>query len=230
MYSSTCFGCPHVHHQELNDCSGILWFYLRILVIVVLCSWSDRPAGPTTNNRDCYLHAPTVKPEATTAAVELLMMGVRTPGTCWTVHRRQVINLRIVASGWLIYLKCMIKHGIAKFKFKILTPEIVVLTPISENRAADVLNSLGASQPKKCNSIPSSDKNFHPQNVHTVSVTHPAAGLFSPGLKRPERESHRYTLSSVQVMSAIITPTQILTSCTGNFKCHRVACIYNSLY
>jgi hypothetical protein len=32
--------------QELNDCSGSLWFYLRIAVIVVLCSWS---AGPTTN-------------------------------------------------------------------------------------------------------------------------------------------------------------------------------------
>jgi len=27
----------------------------------------------------CYHHAPTVKPEATTAVVELLMMDVRTP-------------------------------------------------------------------------------------------------------------------------------------------------------
>jgi len=27
-------------------------------------------------------HAPTVKPEAATAVVELLMMGVRTPETC----------------------------------------------------------------------------------------------------------------------------------------------------
>jgi hypothetical protein len=27
------------HHQELSDCSGSLWFYLRIVVIVVLCSW-----------------------------------------------------------------------------------------------------------------------------------------------------------------------------------------------
>jgi hypothetical protein len=33
------------HHQELNDCSGSLWFYLRIVVLVVLCSWSGRPAG-----------------------------------------------------------------------------------------------------------------------------------------------------------------------------------------
>jgi len=31
---------------------------------------------------DCYHHAPKVKPEAATAVVELLMIGVRTPETC----------------------------------------------------------------------------------------------------------------------------------------------------
>jgi hypothetical protein len=25
-YSSTCFGHPHAHHQELNNCSSSLWF------------------------------------------------------------------------------------------------------------------------------------------------------------------------------------------------------------
>ena len=45
VYSSTCFGSFPAHHQELNDCSGSLWFYLRIVVIVVLCSWSGRSAG-----------------------------------------------------------------------------------------------------------------------------------------------------------------------------------------
>jgi hypothetical protein len=45
VYSSTCFGSFPVHHLELNDCSGSLWFYLRIVVTVVLCSWSGRPAG-----------------------------------------------------------------------------------------------------------------------------------------------------------------------------------------
>ena len=49
IYSSTCFGRFPAHHQELNDRSGSLWFYLRIAVIAVLCSWSGRPAGPTTN-------------------------------------------------------------------------------------------------------------------------------------------------------------------------------------
>jgi len=36
------FGRFPAHHQELNDCSGTLWLYLRIVVTVVLCSWSGR--------------------------------------------------------------------------------------------------------------------------------------------------------------------------------------------
>jgi hypothetical protein len=47
IYSSTCFGRPHAHHQELN-CSGSLWFYLRSVVIAVL-SIVFGPAGPITN-------------------------------------------------------------------------------------------------------------------------------------------------------------------------------------
>jgi hypothetical protein len=34
------------------------------------------------DQQHCYHHAATVKPEAATAVVELLMMGVRTPETC----------------------------------------------------------------------------------------------------------------------------------------------------
>jgi len=37
---------------------------------------------PDHDQHHCYHHAPTVKPEAATAVVELLMMGVRTPETC----------------------------------------------------------------------------------------------------------------------------------------------------
>ena len=43
VYSSTCFGRFSAHHQELNDCSGSLWFYLRIVVTIVLCLWSGQP-------------------------------------------------------------------------------------------------------------------------------------------------------------------------------------------
>jgi hypothetical protein len=34
------------------------------------------------------------KPEAATAVVELLIMGMRIPETCWAVFKRQAINLR----------------------------------------------------------------------------------------------------------------------------------------
>jgi hypothetical protein len=37
---------------------------------------------PDHNQEHCYHHAPTVKPEAATAVVELLMMGGRTSETC----------------------------------------------------------------------------------------------------------------------------------------------------
>ena len=34
--SSTCFRRPHAHHQELNNCSSSLRFYLLSVVIAVL--------------------------------------------------------------------------------------------------------------------------------------------------------------------------------------------------
>jgi hypothetical protein len=62
VYCSTCFGRFSAHHQELDDCSGSLWVCLRIVVTVVLCSWSGRPAGRPDHehNRgsDCSHRAP----------------------------------------------------------------------------------------------------------------------------------------------------------------------------
>jgi hypothetical protein len=78
VYSSTGFGRFPAHYQELNDCSGSLWFYLRIVVIVVLCS-SGRTARSRTQH-DFY-HDTKVKPEVTTAVIKLLMMGGKTPET-----------------------------------------------------------------------------------------------------------------------------------------------------
>jgi len=40
IYSSTCFGHFPTHHQELNDCSGSLWF--------TFVSWVDLRAGLDT--------------------------------------------------------------------------------------------------------------------------------------------------------------------------------------
>jgi hypothetical protein len=46
----------------------------------------SRDAGkagrPDHDQQHCYHHAPTVKPEAATAVVELLILGVRTLETC----------------------------------------------------------------------------------------------------------------------------------------------------
>jgi hypothetical protein len=76
VYSSTGFGRFPAHHQDLNDCSGSLWFYLRIVVIAVLC----KPARPRTQHG--YHHDTKVKLEAATAVTELLMMGGKSPETC----------------------------------------------------------------------------------------------------------------------------------------------------
>ena len=46
IYSSICLGLPRAHHQELNNCSNNLWFYLRIVVIAVLLF----VFSPKTNN------------------------------------------------------------------------------------------------------------------------------------------------------------------------------------
>ena len=104
IYSSTCFGRSHAHHQELNDCSSSLWFYIRIVVIAVLCLWSGRslPARPQTKHG--YHHDTKVKPEAATAVIELLMMGGRTPETCWAVNKRQDNKLENCCIRLVIYL------------------------------------------------------------------------------------------------------------------------------
>jgi hypothetical protein len=49
MYSSTYFGHPHAHQQELNNCSSSLWFYRWIVVVAVLLAVVG-PTGPTTTN------------------------------------------------------------------------------------------------------------------------------------------------------------------------------------
>jgi hypothetical protein len=98
MYSSTCFGHPHAHHRELNNCSSSLRFYCWSVVVAV---WPDH------NQQHCYHNAATVKPEVATAVVELPMMGVWTPETCWAVHtsQRQVNKLKKLLHlvSWFIW-------------------------------------------------------------------------------------------------------------------------------
>jgi len=95
IYSSTSFGRFPAHHQELNDCSGSLWFYLCIMVTVVPCSWSGRPR----TRHDCH-HDTKVKPEAATAVI---MMGGKTPETCRAVNKCQDNKLKNCCI-WLVDL------------------------------------------------------------------------------------------------------------------------------
>jgi hypothetical protein len=58
--SSACIGHSPAHHQELSDRSSSLCFYLCIVVIAVLCSWSAWPQPRTQHD---YHHDMKVKPE-----------------------------------------------------------------------------------------------------------------------------------------------------------------------
>ena len=95
------------HHQELNDCSGSLWFYPRIVVIVVLCG-RGRPARPRTQH-ECH-HDTEVKPEAATAVIELLMMGGKTPETRWAVNNHQDNKLKNCCIWLVIYLNSILPY------------------------------------------------------------------------------------------------------------------------
>jgi hypothetical protein len=115
VYSSTCFGRFPAHHQELNDCSGNLWFYLRIVVTVVLYSWSGRPARTLAQHG--YQYDTKVKPEAATAVIEFLMVGGKTPETCWAVNKRQDNKLKNCCIRLVIYLNFTMMHGLTNLKF-----------------------------------------------------------------------------------------------------------------
>jgi hypothetical protein len=83
MYSSTRFGLPHARHQELNNSSSNIWSYRwNVVITVLLVVVGPVDNRPNHDQQHCYQHAPTVKPEAATAVVGLLMMGMRTPETC----------------------------------------------------------------------------------------------------------------------------------------------------
>ena len=118
VYSSTCFGLLPAHHQEFNDCSGSLWVYLRIVATFVLCSWSGRPAQ---TQHDCH-HDTKVKPEAATAVIELLMMGGKTPETCWPVNGRQDNKLENCCIWLVIYLNKRMTHTCCPI-YRVVLPE-----------------------------------------------------------------------------------------------------------
>ena len=76
---------------------------------------AGRSAWPRTQH-DCH-HGKKVKPEVATALIELLMMGGKTPETCWSLNRRQDKKLENCCIRLVIYLNCTMMYGLTNFKF-----------------------------------------------------------------------------------------------------------------
>jgi hypothetical protein len=57
-----------------------------------------------------------VKLEPTTAVIELLMMGGKTPETSCAVNERQDNKLEDCCIWLVIYLNCTMMHGLTKLK------------------------------------------------------------------------------------------------------------------
>jgi hypothetical protein len=63
-----------------------------------------------------YHHDTKVKPEAATTVAELLMMGGRTPETCWAVNKCQDNKMKNCWIWLVIYLNCTMMHGLTNLK------------------------------------------------------------------------------------------------------------------
>jgi hypothetical protein len=93
--------------------SGAQWLQWQPLVLpsyrgdsraVFVVGPAGRPARPRTQH-DCH-HDAKVKPETATAVIELLMMGGKTPETCWAVNKRQDNKLENCCICLVIYSNC----------------------------------------------------------------------------------------------------------------------------
>jgi hypothetical protein len=70
----------YINQTKCNNFSSLLLdVYLQLNMLRAV--GRGRAGRPDHDQQHCYHHAPKVKPEAATAVVELLMMGVRTPET-----------------------------------------------------------------------------------------------------------------------------------------------------
>ena len=99
--------------------SGAQWLQWQPLILPSYLQWqplvlpsyrgdsrAGRPARPRTQHD--YHHDTKVKPEGATAVIEFLMMGGKTPNTCWAVNKRQDNKLENCCIRLVIYLKLSI--------------------------------------------------------------------------------------------------------------------------
>jgi len=76
----------------------------------------SQPARPRTQHG--YHHDTKVKPEAATSVVELLMMGGRTPETCWAVNKPQDNKLKNCCIWLVIYFNRKLQPPVHYIKRK----------------------------------------------------------------------------------------------------------------
>jgi hypothetical protein len=91
--SYTCSGLITFNSNKSPTwCNNFSGYYPDVCLQLNMFRVFSRPARPRTQH-GCH-HDMKVKPEAATAVTELLMMGGKTPKTCWAVNRRQDNKLK----------------------------------------------------------------------------------------------------------------------------------------
>jgi hypothetical protein len=88
--------------------SGVHWLQWQPLVLPSYRGDSRAVfvVGPAGRPDHDYHHDTKVKQEAATAVIEILMMGGKTPKTCWAVNKRQDNKLKFVVLCWcFIWIK-----------------------------------------------------------------------------------------------------------------------------
>jgi hypothetical protein len=106
------FGTGVLHLIQINQQPDATIFQFIILTFV--CRWT------------CFGRFPAHRQElnncsgtADTEVIELLMMGGKTPETCWAVNKRQDNKLKNYCIRLVIYLNCTMMRGLTDLKFYI---------------------------------------------------------------------------------------------------------------
>jgi hypothetical protein len=106
------FSCPSLSAQWLQWQPLVIPSNCGDVRAVFVVGPAGQPSQPWIQHD--YHHDTKVKPEAAAAVIELLIMGGKTPETCWAVYGRQDNKLKNCCIRLVIYLNCTLIHGLTK--------------------------------------------------------------------------------------------------------------------